>query len=154
MAKEYSNQWKGMGVIIALTAFICALLWLLSYEEGAGTVSFRIGAGIVFAESILFLFHYYKWYQSVNREAAHMYNLARMQKMSKERAQKKQVKLLILSLAVGGIGTVLILIGILFSGISTFFAYAAVLCELLTGNVLFYFLTRRYFLPNRIIGKC
>ena len=154
MAKEFKNQWCGMGIMVGLTLVLCAALWFFSYEAGAGTVAFRIATGIVLAESLLFLYHYYKWYQTVNSEAAHMYNLAKMKKMSRERAHKTQVKLIGLSLAAGGVGTGLILIGILFSGISGIFAYPAVLCELVAGNVLFFFLTHSYFLPDRIIGKC
>ena len=154
MAKIYSNQWRGIGVLAALTALICTALWFLSYEEGAGTASFKISLAVVLAESILILVPYYRWYRSVSDAAAGMYNLKEMQIMSRRRAFKAQKKLLILSFIAGGAGTVLVLIGILFSGISSIFSYSAVLGGLMAGNFLFYLLTHRIFLPNRIIGKC
>ena len=154
MSKEYSNQWRGISVLIALTALISAALWLLSYEEGAGTASFHISLGVVFGEAILILIHYRKWYCSVNDEAKHMFDLSEMQKMGRKKAFRMQGKLLVLSLVAAGAGAALILFGVLFSGISSLFSYSAVLGELLAGNLFFYLLTHKIFLPNRIIGRC
>ncbi len=154
MAKEYSNQWKGICALTAMTAVICFVLWLISYEEGAGSGSFRISLGFVFGEAVLMLFLYYRWYRSVNTDAAHMYDLVEMQAMSRKKAAKMQGKLLFLSLITGGAGAALILIGILFPGISSVFSYSALLGELLGGNILLHILTHQLFLPNRIIGQC
>ena len=154
MEKEYSNQRRGIIVLIVLTALICTVLWLLSYEEGAGTASFHISVGVVFCEAILILIHYCKWYRSVNNEAKQMFNLAEMQKMSKKKAFRMQGKLLVLSLIAAGAGAALILFGVLFDGISSIFSYSAVLAELLTGNFFFHLLTHKFLLPDRIIGRC
>ncbi len=154
MSREYSNMRRGIAVLIALTAFIGFVLWLLSYEEGAGTSSFRISLGFVFAESILILIPYCRWYRSVSEEAAQMYSLAQMQAMGRKKALKMQGGLLFLSAAAGGAGAVLVLVGILFAGISIIFSYSAILGELLGGNILVHILTHRLFLPDRIIGKC
>lgn len=154
MSKEYSNQWRGISILIALTALVSAALCLLSYEEGAGTASFHISLGIVFGEAILILVHYRKWYRSVNDEAKHMFNLSEMQKMGKKKAFRMQGRLLVLSLVVAGAGAALILFGLLFSGISSLFSYSAILGELLAGNLFFHLLTHKIFLPDRIIGRC
>lgn len=154
MSKEYSNEWRGISVLIALTALVSAALWLLSYEEGAGTASFHISLGVVFGEAILILIHYRKWYHSVNDEARHMFDLSEMLKMGRKTAFWMQGRLLILSLVTAGAGAALILFGVLFSGISSLFSYSAVLGELLAGNLFFYLLTHKIFLPDRIIGRC
>ena len=154
MSKEYKNEWRGISILIALTALVSAALWLLSYEEGAGTASFHISLGVVFGEALLILIHYRKWYRSVNDEAKHMFDLSEMQKMGKKKAFRMQGRLLVLSLVVAGAGAALILFGVLFSGISSLFSYSAVLCELLAGNLFFHLLTHKIFLPDRIIGRC
>lgn len=154
MGKEYINQRWGIAALAGFTALICFGLSLLSYEEGAGTAAFRISLGIVVAESIVILLLYCSWYRDVNDRAKKMYDLAVMQAMAKRQAFKAQGKILVFSLAAGGAGAALILLGILFSGISTIFSYSAVLSELLGGNILFFLLTHSIFLPDRIVGRC
>lgn len=130
------NLLIGAGLLAALNIPVGAALFMLSYELGAGTVSYNTGMGFVLTESIICIINFVRWYHRVSVEAADLTFATEKRKAAHRNVWPVFVVNFLITGIIAAVGFIATILSILFVDVSSAFSYTAVASMFVAGNVL------------------
>ncbi len=152
MKHEFSNLLRSYLVLIVFSLIVLGGLNIFSFVTNAGDGAFNSSCIFVFIQLVALMICYGIWYYKSNAAVAVLSNTAKMRKTVFGRIPFYMFMSILLTLGISVIGTICILIRVIFVDIAPVYTYSALYIFPLLGNLLLFLLMRFFGLPNRMTG--